>query len=93
MNVNLTPRALRKLKAIKTYIAEDNKAAADRVISRILQSLYHLENFPLIGREGQIEGTRELSIPGLPYIGVYRIVNETEIDVLTIIHERQNYPE
>jgi len=50
------------------------------------------ESFPFLGREGDIEHTREFSIPGLSYVIVYAIASETDIDVLTIIHDRQQYP-
>ncbi|MFQ5562065.1 MAG: type II toxin-antitoxin system RelE/ParE family toxin [Parvularculaceae bacterium] len=92
MNVNFTPTARADLKAIRAYISEFDDAAADRVISRIRQAAQMFESFPLLGRAGEIENTRELTIPGLPYIIVYAIASETEIDVLTIIHGRQQYP-
>jgi toxin ParE1/3/4 len=50
------------------------------------------ERFPLLGREGGVANTREFPIPGLPYIIVYKIESETDIDILTIIHGHQNYP-
>lgn len=48
--------------------------------------------FPLLGRAGMIENTREFSVVGLPYLIVYRIASDTEVDVLTIIHTRRMYP-
>ena len=92
MNVNFTPQAFDDLKSINNYIAQFDELAAVRVISRIRQSVMMLETFPLIGREGQVEENREFSIPGLPYIIVYTISSVTDVDVLTIIHERQQYP-
>jgi len=92
LNLNLTPRAADDLAAIREYIAEHSPTAADRTVARILQSLAILENFPLIGRPGRIEGTREWSISGLPYVGVYCIADEAEIDIIAIIHTRQQWP-
>ena len=46
----------------------------------------------MLGRPGRIAGTRELSIVGLAYYAVYRIVDATQLDVLAIMHERQQYP-
>ena len=48
--------------------------------------------FPMLGRKGQIEGTREFSVVGLPYLIVYQIASESEVDVLTVIHTRRRYP-
>ena len=49
-------------------------------------------SFPMLGRIGRAEGTREFSVVGLPYLIVYAIVSESEIDVLTVIHARRAYP-
>ena len=92
MNVNFTPEARSDLKNIRAYIAGFDEAAAGRVVSRIRQVVQIFENFPLLGREGTVAGTREFSIPGLAYVVVYRIASETDIDILTIVHERQQYP-
>lgn len=91
MIVRLTKEAERDLVKIHSDIASDNERAAERVIARILQSLHYLEMLPELGRLGRREGTRELSIAGLPYFAVYRIESET-VRVLTIIHTRRQWP-
>ena len=91
MNVNFAPQARDDLKSIRDYIAQYDERAADRVISRIRQAATMFEQFPFLGREGAIEDTREFAIPGLPYIIVYRIESETELDVLTVIHGRRDF--
>jgi len=92
LNVNFTSQAKADLFKIRKDIADFDEAAAGRVISRIRQVVQMFENFPLLGRVGKVEGTREFSIPGLSYIIVYAIHSETEIDILTVIHDRQQYP-
>lgn len=92
MNVNFTPQAIADLHNIRDYIAGHNEAAAGRVISRIRQAAQMFELFPEIGRIGDVEGTREFAIPGLSYIIVYRIASVTDVDVLTILHDRQQWP-
>ena len=89
MNVSFTPQAVSDLQNIRSYIAQFDNAAADRVISRIRQAALMFENFPEIGRIGDVDGTREFAIPGLSYIIVYRIASATDVDVLTILHDRQ----
>ncbi len=51
-----------------------------------------LESFPLLGREGVVESTREFAIPGLPYTIVYRLASAADLDILTVIHQRKLYP-
>jgi len=92
LNVNFTPQAVSDLHNIRNYIAAHSEAAADRVISRIRQAALMFENFPEIGRIGDVEGTREFAIPGLSYIIVYKIASVTDVDVLTILHDRQQWP-
>ncbi|MDQ0465877.1 toxin ParE1/3/4 [Caulobacter ginsengisoli] len=92
MSIRFTPEAASDLRAIHTYIAKHNDRAADRVIARIRQSIMIFERFPMLGREGRVAGTREFAIPGLPYTVVYRIVSDTDLDILTILHQRLKYP-
>jgi addiction module RelE/StbE family toxin len=93
LKLNFTPQAHDDLAAIHNWIAQDNELAADRVIARIVQSAMMFGQFPMLGRIGTIEGTREFSVVGLPYLIVYWIEETVnEIDILTIIHTRQRYP-
>ena len=93
MKLNFTPQAHDDLAAIRNWITQDNELAADRVIARIVQSAMIFGQFPMLGRIGAIEGTREFSVVGLPYLIVYRIEEAlNEIDILTIIHTRRRYP-
>jgi len=92
LNVSFTPQARDDLAAIRDWIAEDDPRAAERVVSRIIQTAMMFAQFPMLGRPGQIQGTREFSVVGLPYLVVYSIASETEIDVLTVLHTRRRYP-
>jgi toxin ParE1/3/4 len=66
-------------------IAEDNPAAAARVVERIRTAIERLRDFPALGRPGRVEGTRELVIPGTPYIVPYRAVGEA-VEIITVLH-------
>ena len=87
-----TRRALRRLEAIGDYIAKDSPAAADRVTERLRTSANILIAHPAIGRVGRIAGTRELVMADLPYIIPYR-VTETSVEILSVIHTSQRWPE
>jgi toxin ParE1/3/4 len=92
LNVNFTPQARDDLAAIRDWIATDDERAAERVVSRLLQTAMMFGQFPLLGRVGQVEGTREFSVVGLPYLIVYVIASESDVDVLTVLHTRRRYP-
>jgi len=92
LRVNFTPQASDDLAAIRDWIAQDDLGAADRVVARIVQTAMMFGQFPMLGRNGAVEGTREFSVVGLPYLIVYHIASEAEIDVLTVLHTRRRYP-
>jgi plasmid stabilization system protein ParE len=51
-----------------------------------------LREFPLIGHEGLLSGTREIAVPGLPYVIVHRIEREDEesLVILGVYHGAQD---
>jgi len=57
-----------------------------------MQTAMMFGQFPMLGRHGQIEGTREFPVTGLPYLLVYAVASETDVDILTILHTRRRYP-
>lgn len=92
MNVEFTPEARADLLSIRDWIAADDERAADRVLSRIRQTAMLLGQFPMMGHEGEVEGTREFLVTGLPYILIYRLTSASELDILTVVHARRKYP-
>lgn len=92
LNVNFTSVARADLLAIRDWIAEHDERAAERVLSRIRQTAMMLGQFPMMGRSGQVAGTREFSVTGLPYLVVYQIVTATDLDILTVLHTSRKFP-
>lgn len=92
MKISFSPRADADLEGIFAYLSSKDIEAARRVIVRILQSIAMLEHFPLLGRAGRVADTRELTIARLSYFAVYRFIDETEIEVIAVIHDRQQFP-
>jgi addiction module RelE/StbE family toxin len=90
--VRWTRRARRRLDEIGARISEDNPAAAARVVAAIATGIQGLGNAPGRGRPGRIRGIRELVVVGTPYIVAYR-VHDSDIEVLTIQHAAQHWPE
>lgn len=92
MKISFSPRAETDLEGIFAYLSLTDIEAARRIILRILQSIAMLEHFPWIGRVGRVANTRELTIVRLPYYAVYHFVDETEIEVIAVMHDRQRFP-
>ena len=88
--VKWTDHAKTQLRHIHDYIAQDSKLYAKRVIEALILKTNILDELPRIGhivQELNIETVRELSLYS------YRILYEikpTHIDVLAVIHKRQN---
>jgi addiction module RelE/StbE family toxin len=83
--------ALSDLEGIRLYIAQDNPAAARRVVSEIRRQVQVLREHPLMGRVGLLEGTRELVISRLPYLVAYRIQDD-QADILAVVHTSRKWP-
>lgn len=91
MQIKWLREAGQDLITIRRYIAEDHPGAAAQVAQRILDTVTYLRDHPGIGRVGRIPGTRELVIPGLPYIVPYRVKGDA-IEILGVLHTSQEWP-
>jgi len=80
--------ATRSLRFVHAHIAYDNPQNARSVVERIRSSVTRLASFPHSGRVGEIPGTRELVVPGLPYIVIYRVRDES-VEILRVFHTSQ----
>lgn len=92
MKLRWTAPALRDLEEIGDYISRDNRAAADRVVTSILDQVQSLTTHPHIGRPGRVPETRELVIPDTPYIAPYRAPGD-EVQVLAVLHGARRWPQ
>lgn len=82
--------SLDDLDRIAEYIGLHNPSAADRLIERIEGCAERLTEFPYLYRAGRVPGTRDaLAHPN--YLLVYR-VNADTVEVLRVLHTRQQYP-
>jgi len=83
--------ALANLEAHAEYIARDNLDAARRVVAAIERSVALLARYPALGRVGRVEGTRELVVPGTPYIVPYRVRGQ-RVEILRVFHAARKWP-
>lgn len=91
MKVRWLRTALASLDAEAGYVARDSPAAAARLVARIVSSVERLAAYPALGRPGRVVGTRELVVPGTPYIIPYRVRQES-IEVLRVFHAARKWP-
>jgi toxin ParE1/3/4 len=73
------------------FIAQDDPDAALRMILTVENATEYLLTFPTMGREGRLKNTRELVIPHLPYLVVYRTAR-TEVEILRLLHTSRDWP-
>jgi plasmid stabilization system protein ParE len=50
-----------------------------------------LRDQPGLGRPGRIRGTRELIVPGTPYLIPYR-VRRHHLEIIAVFHGRRRWP-
>ena len=86
-----SPRAIEHLAHLRSYIARDNPNAANRIARTLLDALERLAELPNLGRPGRVAGTRELVVPGTPYVIPYRLRGD-RLEVIGIFHGRQRWP-
>ena len=93
MTIVWTDAALADLVALHAYISNDNPAAADAMLQRIVDLVERqLPRMPESGRPGRVPRTRELVISGSPYFFPYRVVGDT-IAILRVIHGARRWPD
>ena len=91
MKVRWSPAAAEDFARIVQYIHHENSDAAEKIARSIHESAASLKLFPNRGRQGRIEGTRELPLPPLPFIVVYR-VKAYVVEIANVVHGAQKWP-
>jgi addiction module RelE/StbE family toxin len=91
MKIHWSPEAVSDFTAIIQYIRQDNPSAALGVAQNIYKSIARLSTFSNLGRSGRVDETRELPLPRLPFIVVYR-VKENVVEIARLLHGAQRWP-
>jgi len=91
MKVTWSKRAIRNAAAIHEYIAKDSEANAALVAGRLLRAVELLNTHPDVGRPGRVHGTRELVVPGTPWVIPYWI-RHGRLQLIAVLHGRQKWP-
>ena len=91
MKVVWSPRAIAHLVELRAHIARDQPNAAARVAGTLLAAVDRLADAPGLGRPGRVAGTRELVVPGTPYVIPYRARGD-RVEIVAVFHGRQKWP-
>jgi toxin ParE1/3/4 len=91
MQVRWTRQALLNLEHAVEYISTDSPTVANQVAQKTWNSFQLLREHPRIGRPGRVKGTREMVIPGLPYVVPYMEENGI-VFILRILHSSMKWP-
>lgn len=83
-------RALADLDRIARHIAADKPLAALGFVAAVRASVERLSAFPLLGRAGALDHTRELVVHR-NYLVTYRVHGD-EVQVLQVWHVARNLP-
>jgi toxin ParE1/3/4 len=86
-----SPRAIEHLEHLRSYILREKPDAANRIAGALLDAVERLAELPHLGRPGRVAGTRELVVPGTPYIMPYRVRGD-RLEVVAVFHGRQKWP-
>ena len=89
MRVRLTPEARLDIDAITDYINERSPTGGKKVEEAIRRTLRLLARWPYSGRKSEFVNIRERTLPGLPYLVLYRISANT-VEVIKIFHTSRN---
>ncbi len=91
MQVKWTRTALSNLNDLAEYVAKEDPQVASDMVSKIVLAVDKLLDYPGMGRPGRVPGTRELLVPGVPYIIPYRVKDDF-VEILRVFHAKRRWP-
>ena len=91
IHLRWTAAAAEDLQNITDYLFDKTPENGARLVRRIYDVPSELKTFPNRGRPGKKQGTRELLVPSLPYIVVYRLSHDV-LYIVRILHAAQAWP-
>jgi addiction module RelE/StbE family toxin len=89
MRIRWTPPAVADMQAISDYLQIHSPHYRQPTMRKLYDNIRALKDAPYVGRPGQIEGTRELLFPPMPYIAVYRVQGQA-VEIWRIYHASQS---
>jgi len=90
VKIQWTPEARQDRAEIWDYLFERDENAAARIDDLISEAVAQLVDFPMLGHQGEVTGTRELT-PHSSYRLIYEIHGDI-VWILTVIHTKRQWP-
>lgn len=91
MTVVWSKRFARALHREYEYLRSNDPVNAVKVRDRIIRAAESLAQFPNRGRAWRLPEGRELVIPGLPYVLIYRVKID-QVLIVSLFHTSRNWP-
>ena len=91
LEIRWTELAHKDLASALTFLHAESPRAADGLAKVLESSLEQLREFPAMGRAGRLAGTREILLPGWPYLVPYRVMHGS-VEVLRVYHSSRKWP-
>jgi plasmid stabilization system protein ParE len=91
MKIRLSKAAISDLRETQAYISLDSPVTARQVVVRLQKAVELIAERPEIGRLLDGGGTREWSVPRLPYVIPYRVTG-SGLKVLRFWHTSRDRP-
>ena len=82
---HIRPEAARDLDEIRQYIAENNPAAAVRLVEEVTELFHRLAEFPLIGRSREELVPKLRSFPVGNYVIFYQPISDG-VEIVRVLH-------
>jgi toxin ParE1/3/4 len=89
LSIKWTSPARQDLLEAAKHALEDDPAKAAKLADAIFKAVEQLALFPGSAPPGRVAGTRQLSLPKLPFVIVYK-VGITDLHILRILHTRRH---
>lgn len=92
MRVIWSKRFAKALRREYEFLRSRDVVNALAVRDRLIRAAATLSEFPDRGREWRVPGSREMVVPGLPYVLIYRVKGD-EVLIASLFHTSRNWPQ
>lgn len=89
LSIKWTSLARQDMLEAARHALEDDSAKAQNLAGSIFKAVEQLALFPGSAPPGRVAGTRQLNLPKLPFVIIYK-VGTADLHILRILHTRRH---